>query len=89
MVDEKLVTHFVCQGGCNAVAPTEGACTLPTCSKFNQPLTPCGCTDGLHGAAPKVEVEVVPVVEQPVAAAPVAPATPAATTTPETTQAVL
>lgn len=64
MVDEKLVTHFICAGGCGGVAPDAGSCQVSTCSKFNQPLTPCGCTDGLHGVAPKVE-EPGPVSEPP------------------------
>ena len=64
MVDEKMVTHFVCKGGCGAVAPDAGSCQMPTCSKFNQPLEACGCTDGLHGAPPKVE-EPAPVSEPP------------------------
>lgn len=55
MVDENLVTHFICQGGCGNVEANEGTCQLPTCPKFNQPLVPCSCTDGLHGPEQKTE----------------------------------
>ena len=64
MVDEKLVTHFVCKGGCNGLAPDAGSCQMPTCAKYNQPLESCGCIDGLHGAMPKVE-ESAPVSAPP------------------------
>ncbi|OGY91671.1 MAG: hypothetical protein A3H70_01370 [Candidatus Komeilibacteria bacterium RIFCSPLOWO2_02_FULL_48_11] len=55
MVDDKMVTHFVCKGGCGGVSPDADLCQAPTCSKFNAPFDPCGCTDGLHGAPPKTE----------------------------------
>lgn len=64
MVDEKMITHFVCKGGCGGVSPDAGSCQVATCPKFNQPLEPCGCTDGAHGAQPKVE-EPAPVSVSP------------------------
>jgi hypothetical protein len=44
--------HYVCTGGCKGVTDREGAmCEAKDCSKHDQPLTPCSCTDGQHREA--------------------------------------
>jgi len=43
------MTHYICTGGCGGVSETEGTCQAEDCSKHNEPLTNCDCTDGKHG----------------------------------------
>ena len=43
--------HNVCNGGCGAVSDKPGVCQKDDCSKHNQPLQECNCTDGKHGSS--------------------------------------
>ncbi len=40
--------HYVCTGGCGAVAPMPGVCMTNNCGRYEHPMMECRCTDGKH-----------------------------------------
>lgn len=42
------MSHYVCSGGCNGVAPEPGVCTADTCPRHDKPLVECDCADNTH-----------------------------------------
>ncbi len=40
--------HYICTGGCAAVADKPGVCQAETCPKHGMPFKECNCTDGKH-----------------------------------------
>ncbi len=56
--------HYICNGGCGGVSDTPGTCQATDCSRHDQPLEECHCTDGEHdektaeeGAVPHEEMQ--------------------------------
>lgn len=47
----KNMTHYICTGGCKGVSEEQKNCGAEDCSKHDQPLTACDCTDGKHNGA--------------------------------------
>lgn len=45
------MSHYICTGGCRGVSDNPGVCEDENCSKHNQPLEKCDCTDGKHFGA--------------------------------------
>ncbi len=42
------MAHYICTGECAGVALEPGTCQAPDCSKKEQPLKECQCSDGMH-----------------------------------------
>jgi hypothetical protein len=47
------MTHYVCTGECGGVTEHPQNCATESCSRFNEPLVACNCTDGKHEEALK------------------------------------
>ena len=52
------MTHYICTGGCKGIADNPGVCQAQDCSKNNQSLKECNCTDNKHGGAFEEENDV-------------------------------
>lgn len=44
----KNIDHYVCIGECKTVSEKPGVCEVKVCSRYNQILVTCTCTDGMH-----------------------------------------
>ncbi len=42
------MTHYICTGECNGISEQPGMCQAIDCSKHDEPLVTCECTDDQH-----------------------------------------